>query len=181
MAHSLAATVGYLLEEFKHLLAGKREETDFVLERSHLAHITYVDIALGKVSTDAPHVIHREDWLLIKLAGTPYQDIAKQVTQLTLRAMAGHIMSHGSHYRSHDAIHLVLIRGDELRSLSIRLCIPFPVYQNTGSLHLCHLEFLGKGWTCHQHQSHGGKHHLHTILFLHTFYNILISGCKDTK
>ena len=140
----------YLLEEFEYLVSGQSEETDLVLERSHVVHITHSNLALGKIAPDATHIIDREYRLLIKLLTAPNQDVAKQVAELALRAMTGHIMSDTTHHRAHDAIHLALIRGKKPCSLSIRLSIPFFIYQYTGSLYLCHLEFLCKSRTCHQ-------------------------------
>ena len=88
--------------------------------------------------------------MLAKLAATPYQDVAEQVTEFALRAMARHIVCNAAHHRTHDAIHLVLVRCDERSRLSIGLGIPTLVDKDASAFHLRNLEFLSKSRTCHQ-------------------------------
>ncbi len=63
--------MGYLLEEFEHLIARKGKETDLVLERSHIIDITHSNLTLSEVATDATHIINRENRLLLKLPDHP--------------------------------------------------------------------------------------------------------------
>ena len=150
MAQAFASTMSYLLEKLQNLIALQGQETDFVLERSHIVHIAYSNLALGKIGTDATHIVNSENRLFFKLPATPYQDVTEQVTEFALRTVTGHIMSNMTYNRAHDTVYLTLIRSDKPGSLSIRLCIPFLINQYSGSLHLRHLVFLGESRTCHQ-------------------------------
>ena len=168
MAQAFAATMSYLLEKLQNLIALQGQETDFVLERSHIVYIAYSNLTLGKIRTDSAHIVNSENRLFFKLLATPYQDVTEQVTEFALRTMTGHIMSNVTHNRPHDTVYLTLIRSDKPGSLSIRLCIPFLINQYSGSLHLRHLVFLGESRTCHQQHDCRSKVNLDTIFFLHT-------------
>ena len=87
MAQAFAATMSYLLEKFLNLITLKGQESDFVLENSHIVHITYSNRTLGNIRTDATHILNSENSLFFKLLAAPYQDVTEQVTEFALRTV----------------------------------------------------------------------------------------------
>ena len=66
----------------------------------------------------------------------------KQVAQFTLWTTSSHIVSSLTHNRTHNTVHLMLIRCYKDSCLSIRILIKSLIHQNTGTLHLCNLVLL---------------------------------------
>ena len=139
MAQTLTTRGSYLAEQLHHLGTVQGSEGYLVLEGSNIQHVTVGYHTLRQVGTHATCIVHGEVRLLAIVLGSPYQDVRQQVRQLTLRTLRCHISGRTSHYRSHDAVHHVLIRFQKLGSLSIRIRIIATVYHNTSPLNACHL------------------------------------------
>ena len=109
--------------------------------------IAYPDISnrlfsLSQGCTNTTHIINGEHRLLFEILTSPYQNITKQVAQFTLWTTSSHIVSSLTHNRTHNTVHLMLIRCYKDSCLSIRILIKSLIHQNTGTLHLCNLVLL---------------------------------------
>ena len=142
MTYALTTTHGNLRKKFKHILTRQSKETYLILERSHIIDITNRLFSLSQGCTNTTHIINGEHRLLFEILTSPYQNITKQVAQFTLWTTSSHIVSSLTHNRTHNTVHLMLIRCYKDSCLSIRILIKSLIHQNTGTLHLCNLVLL---------------------------------------
>ena len=122
MADAFAFTQSNLREQLRHLLAGKRQEANLVLERSHVKDVALRDGSLRDGSTYATYIIYGEVGFLIESLTAPYQHVGKEIGKFALRSVSGHIVSRISHNRTHHRIHALLIWSQERHSLLV-LCV----------------------------------------------------------
>ncbi len=130
LAHSLTAEGSYLFEEFDEMVAAEGEETELVLEGSHLEDMTEGDIAGGQRSADASNVINAYLGMLIKHVASPYHDVRQEVREQTLWLSGIHGSCQLSHHGLGQTVNTLLIGCHHLLKVLRDRCVITLVYQD---------------------------------------------------